>query len=97
MKYQQSSFSVAMGSAAYREGWERMFGKKKEESKPAACSGGPTNCWPYNANCARCGHPEMRHVFLLADMDRCHEKKCDCRKFIRIGSEEDVWTVRGGF
>lgn len=91
MKYQQGSFSVAMGSAAYREGWERMFGEKAEKPKP------PTDCWPYYQNCARCGHRMFRHTFLLADMDRCHEESCDCPSFVRIGSEEDVWTSRGGF
>ena len=30
MKYTSESFNVALGSDEYREGWERIFGKKKE-------------------------------------------------------------------
>lgn len=35
MKYLNKSFSVGMFSKEYAEGWERIFGKKEEETKLA--------------------------------------------------------------
>lgn len=34
MKYGEKKFTVAVGSEAYRENWERAFGKKPQETEP---------------------------------------------------------------
>lgn len=31
--------------------------------------------------CKTCGHTMMEHVFLMADVGRCHFDDCDCEKF----------------
>lgn len=68
MKYTSKTFSVPVEGDAYREGWERIFGKRQAEQKVAEdrwramAEGRPVLCG--------CGAPLMKDGF-------CH----DCGKF----------------